>query len=179
MSGRIENRLTSLATFPGSLAYHAASWPFVVQPVWSFMELFFRPWWSALLAIVLIDLVAGRRQRHRHRAGGRPQPACPSAEARHRLAAPSAPIVVQHDDLGVVWLPKIPGLMLVGGPRPGGSRTSCSTPSEGGDEHARRPTPSWGAMNTIIVADALMGVDNVLGVAGAAKGSFDLVVLAC
>ena len=32
-------------------------------------------------------------------------------------------------------------------------------------------------MKTIIVADALMGVDNVLGVAGAAKGSFDLVVL--
>ena len=31
-------------------------------------------------------------------------------------------------------------------------------------------------MKTIIVADALMGVDNV-GVAGAAKGSFDLVVL--
>jgi predicted tellurium resistance membrane protein TerC len=32
-------------------------------------------------------------------------------------------------------------------------------------------------MKTIIVADALMGVDNVLGVAGAANGSFDLVVL--
>ncbi len=32
-------------------------------------------------------------------------------------------------------------------------------------------------MKTIIVADALMGVDNVLGVAGAAQGSFLLVVL--
>jgi predicted tellurium resistance membrane protein TerC len=32
-------------------------------------------------------------------------------------------------------------------------------------------------MKTIVVADALMGVDNVLGVAGAAKGSFDLVVI--
>jgi predicted tellurium resistance membrane protein TerC len=32
-------------------------------------------------------------------------------------------------------------------------------------------------MKTIIVADALMGIDNVLGVAGAANGSFDLVVL--
>jgi predicted tellurium resistance membrane protein TerC len=32
-------------------------------------------------------------------------------------------------------------------------------------------------MKTIIVADALMGVDNVLGVAGAANGSFDLVVI--
>ncbi len=32
-------------------------------------------------------------------------------------------------------------------------------------------------MKTIIVADALMGLDNVLGVAGAAQGSFLLVVL--
>jgi predicted tellurium resistance membrane protein TerC len=32
-------------------------------------------------------------------------------------------------------------------------------------------------MKTIVIADALMGVDNVLGVAGAANGSFDLVVI--
>jgi predicted tellurium resistance membrane protein TerC len=32
-------------------------------------------------------------------------------------------------------------------------------------------------MKTIVVADALMGVDNVLGVAGAAHGAMDLVVL--
>ena len=35
----------------------------------------------------------------------------------------------------------------------------------------------WGAMRTIVVADAIMGIDNVLGVAGAAHGSFLLVVL--
>jgi predicted tellurium resistance membrane protein TerC len=32
-------------------------------------------------------------------------------------------------------------------------------------------------MKTIVVADALMGIDNVLGVAGAAQGSFDLVII--
>ena len=32
-------------------------------------------------------------------------------------------------------------------------------------------------MKTIVVADALMGLDNVLAVAGAAQGSFILVVL--
>jgi predicted tellurium resistance membrane protein TerC len=32
-------------------------------------------------------------------------------------------------------------------------------------------------MKTIVVADALMGVDNVLGVAGAAQGALDLVVI--
>ena len=35
----------------------------------------------------------------------------------------------------------------------------------------------WAAMKTIVVADALMGIDNVLGVAGAAHGSFDLVII--
>src|SRR5436190_270718 len=32
-------------------------------------------------------------------------------------------------------------------------------------------------MKTIVVADALMGVDNVLGVAGAAHGAIDLVIV--
>jgi predicted tellurium resistance membrane protein TerC len=32
-------------------------------------------------------------------------------------------------------------------------------------------------MKTIVIADALMGVDNVLGVAGAAHGAFDLVII--
>jgi predicted tellurium resistance membrane protein TerC len=35
----------------------------------------------------------------------------------------------------------------------------------------------WGAMKTIVIADAVMGLDNVLAVAGAAHGSFLLVVL--
>src|SRR6266508_2630201 len=35
----------------------------------------------------------------------------------------------------------------------------------------------WSAMRTIVIADAVMGVDNVLGVAGAAHGSILLVVL--
>jgi YjbE family integral membrane protein len=48
-----------------------------------------------------------------------------------------------------------------------------------GDKEHDGPAAStfWGAMKTIVVADALMGVDNVLGVAGAAHGSFDLVVI--
>ena len=46
-----------------------------------------------------------------------------------------------------------------------------------GDHDGPSATTFWGAMKTIIVADALMGVDNVLGVAGAAHGSWDLVII--
>jgi len=35
----------------------------------------------------------------------------------------------------------------------------------------------WAAMRTIVIADAVMGLDNVLAVAGAAHGSILLVVL--
>jgi predicted tellurium resistance membrane protein TerC len=47
----------------------------------------------------------------------------------------------------------------------------------GDDEHGVGGDTFWGAMKTIVIADALMGVDNVLGVAGAAHGAMDLVVL--
>ena len=46
-----------------------------------------------------------------------------------------------------------------------------------GDHDGPVATTFWGAMKTIVIADAIMGVDNVLGVAGAAHGSFDLVVI--
>jgi len=45
----------------------------------------------------------------------------------------------------------------------------------GADDHAS--TSFWGAMRTIVIADAVMGLDNVLAVAGASHGSYILVVL--
>lgn len=79
--------------------------------------------------------------------------------------------------IGVVWLLKIPGLMLVGGL--GLLWIAYKLLADQGDKDHDGPVAStfWGAMKTIVVADALMGVDNVLGVAGAAHGSFDLVVI--
>jgi YjbE family integral membrane protein len=79
--------------------------------------------------------------------------------------------------VGVVWLLKVPGLMLVGGLGLVWIAYKLLA-DQGGDEHDG-PVAStfWGAMKTIVVADALMGVDNVLGVAGAAHGAFDLVVI--
>jgi predicted tellurium resistance membrane protein TerC len=50
-------------------------------------------------------------------------------------------------------------------------------PAEDGGEHGPASTTFWGAMKTIIIADAVMGLDNVLAVAGASNGSYVLVVL--
>jgi len=51
------------------------------------------------------------------------------------------------------------------------------TEQDSDDEAHAGADTFWGAMKTIVIADALMGVDNVLGIAGASHGSMDLVVL--
>ena len=79
--------------------------------------------------------------------------------------------------VGVVWLLKIPGLMLVGGLGLLWIAFKLISDTSEDEHEGSGATTFWGAMKTIIVADALMGVDNVLGVAGAANGDFTLVVI--
>lgn len=77
----------------------------------------------------------------------------------------------------VVWLLKIPGLLFVGGAMLIWIAYRLLLPSDDGDEaHGPAATTFWGAMRTIVIADAVMGLDNVLAVAGAAHGSYLLVV---
>jgi YjbE family integral membrane protein len=79
--------------------------------------------------------------------------------------------------IGVVWLLQIPGLMLVGGLGLLWVAYKLLADTGHGDEDGPVVSTFWGAMKTIVVADALMGVDNVLGVAGAAHGAWDLVII--
>jgi YjbE family integral membrane protein len=72
----------------------------------------------------------------------------------------------------------IPGLRLIGGLALVWIAYRLLVPKDQtGDAHGPAANSFLGAMKTIIVADAIMGLDNVLAVAGAAKGSFLLVVL--
>jgi YjbE family integral membrane protein len=140
------------------------------------MELFSTPWWSALLAIILIDLVLAGDNAIVIALAARnlPRHLQKKAVAWGTVGAIAVRSVMT---VGVVWLLQIPGLMLLGGV--GLLWIAYKLLAEpGGKEHSG-PVAStfWGAMKTIIVADALMGVDNVLGVAGAAQGSFDLVII--
>lgn len=141
------------------------------------MEFLSVPWWSALAAIILIDLVlagdnaivialAARRLPHH-------------LQRRAIVWGTVGAIVVRTlMTVGVVWLLKIPGLMLVGGLGLLWIAYKLLADGDADDSHEEGgATTFWGAMKTIVIADALMGVDNVLGVAGAAQGSFDLVVL--
>lgn len=78
--------------------------------------------------------------------------------------------------LAVVWLLEIPGLLLVGGLLLIWIAYKLLT-DEKDHEHVTAGENMWAAVRTIIIADTIMGLDNVLAVAGAAHGSFLLVIL--
>ena len=79
--------------------------------------------------------------------------------------------------IGFVWLLKVPGVMLAGGLILVWIAVKLMTQDDS-DQHTHEQSGGfWAAMRTIVIADAVMGVDNVLGVAGASHGSFLLVGL--
>jgi YjbE family integral membrane protein len=140
------------------------------------MEFFSAAWWSALLAIILIDLVLAGDNAIVIALAARSLPQ--RLQRRAIVWGTLGAIIVRAGmTVGVVWLLKIPGLMLAGGL--GLVWIACKLLADQDDTQHRGPaaTSFWGAMKTIVVADALMGIDNVLGVAGAAHGAFDLVLI--
>jgi YjbE family integral membrane protein len=140
------------------------------------MELFSVPWWSALLAIILIDLVLAGDNAIVIALAARNLP--PEHQNKAIMWGTVGAIVIRSAmTVGVVWLLKIPGLMLVGGLGLLWIAYKLITDTSEDEHQGVSATTFWGAMKTIIVADALMGVDNVLGVAGAANGDFTLVVI--
>jgi YjbE family integral membrane protein len=140
------------------------------------MEFLSTAWWSALLAIILIDLVLAGDNAIVIALAARSLP--PDLQKKAIVWGTVGAIVVRSImTIGVVWLLKIPGLMLVGGLALLWIAYKLLSDTGGGEHEGPVANTFWGAMKTIVIADALMGVDNVLGVAGAAHGSFDLVVL--
>ena len=141
------------------------------------MELFSSEFFSALLAIVVIDLVLAGDNAIVIALAARNLP----PHLRNKAVAwgtIGAIVVRSAMTVAVVWLLKIPGLMLAGGAMLLWIAYKLLINPDNGDEHKiSSATNFWGAMRTIVVADAVMGLDNVLAVAGAAHGNFMLVVL--
>lgn len=142
------------------------------------MALFSAEWFSVLGAIIVIDLVlAGDNAIVIALAARR----LPKDLQMRAIAWGTVGAVVLRSamTISVVWLLKIPGLMLAGGLGLLYIAYKLLADTHGDDhgEEGGGATTFWGAMKTIVIADALMGVDNVLGVAGAAHGDFTLVVI--
>ena len=133
---------------------------------------------SALLAIVIIDLVLAGDNAIVIALAARNVPK--HLQKRAILWGTLGAIVVRASmTLVVVWLLAIPGLLFAGGALLIWIAYKLLLPeAENGNGGGIKAADTfWGALKTIVVADMVMGLDNVLAVAGAAHGSFLLVVL--
>ena len=142
------------------------------------MELFSPEFFSALLAIVVIDLVLAGDNAIVIALAARGLPA--HQQKKVIVWGTVGAIVIRTAmTFAVVWLLKIPGLMLVGGLLLLwiAYKLIMADTSAHHDGAGASNASLWAAIKTIIIADSVMGIDNVLGVAGAAHGSFLLVVL--
>jgi YjbE family integral membrane protein len=131
---------------------------------------------SALAAIIVIDLVLAGDNAIVIALAARN---LPKALQRRAIVWGTVGAVVVRASLtvAVLWLLQIPGLLLAGGMLLVWIAYRLLT-GDDGDKHDVAPAMSfWTAMRTIVIADAVMGMDNVLAVAGAAHGSVLLVVL--
>jgi YjbE family integral membrane protein len=132
---------------------------------------------SALAAIVLIDLVLAGDNAIVIALAARN---LPKQQQRRAVIWGTVGAIVVRSSLtvAVLWLLNIPGLMLAGGALLAWIGYRLLVDDDAG--HGRDVAPSasfWTAMRTIVIADTVMGLDNVLAVAGAAGGSMLLVVL--
>ncbi|MEC0243500.1 TerC family protein [Paenibacillus dokdonensis] len=138
------------------------------------MELLTMAFWTALLSIVVIDLVlagdnaiviglAARNVRKED-------------QKKVILWGTAGAVVIRViATLLVVQLLLIPGLRLVGGLALIWIAYKLLIDEKKHDISAGNQI--WAAIRTIIIADAMMGLDNVLAVAGAAHGDFLLVII--
>jgi YjbE family integral membrane protein len=132
---------------------------------------------SALAAIVVIDLVLAGDNAIVIALAARNLPR--ELQRRAIVWGTLGAIAVRASlTVGVLWLLAIPGLSLAGGALLAWIAYRLLAGDDNGKPHQPKPaTGFWTAMRTIVVADAVMGLDNVLGVAGAAHGNALLVVL--
>lgn len=139
------------------------------------MEWFTGEMLSALLMIIVIDLVL---------AGdnaiviGMAARNLPKEQQKKAViwGTVGAVVIRAVATLAVVWLLAIPGLLLVGGLFLVWIAIKLLT-EEKSHDNVKAGTTLAAAIRTIVIADAVMGIDNILAVAGAAEGSFALVVV--
>src|SRR6476661_6528267 len=139
-------------------------------------ELFSAAWFSALASIIVIDLILAGDNALVIGLAARNVP--PAMQKRVILWGTAGAIIVRALLTAVVvWLLKIPGFLFVGGLAL--VYVGWKLTHDGGKDETSVAAKSTvrGAVQTIIIADAVMGVDNVLAVGGAAHGSLLLVTI--
>jgi len=145
------------------------------------MEIFSAAFLSALLAIVLIDLVLAGDNALIIGLVARNLPK--EQQSKVIFWGTFGAIAIRAAMAAVVvYLLAIPGFLLVGGLALIWIARKLLMPGNEGAEHessltSKPVTSLWAAVRTVIIADAVMGVDNVIAIGGAAQGSMFLLIL--
>jgi YjbE family integral membrane protein len=140
------------------------------------MEWFSLEFLSALFSIIIINLVLSGDNAIVIGMAARNLPKKQQKQAIFWGAA-GAIVIRTAATVFVVWLLKIPGLLLVGGLILIWIAYKLLVEKKGHESVDSAGTTIWSAVRTILLADVVMSLDNVLAIAGAAKGNFFLVVL--
>jgi YjbE family integral membrane protein len=142
------------------------------------VEQFITPeFWSALAAIAVINLVLSGDNAIVIALAARN---LPKLHQRRAIVwgTLGAVIVRVLLTVTVLWVLNLPGLMLAGGVLLAWIGYRLLTGDDAAAQHKIASAAGfWSAIRTIVIADAVMGLDNVLGVAGAARGSVLLIVV--
>src|SRR6478735_2867639 len=139
-------------------------------------EIFSAPWFSALASIIVIDLILAGDNALVIGLAARNVPA--AMQKRVILWGTAGAIIVRALLTAVVvWLLKIPGFLFVGGLALVYVGWKLTHDGHKDETSVAAKSTVGGAVQTIVIADAVMGVDNVLAVGGAAHGSMLLVLI--
>ncbi|UHA72815.1 TerC family protein [Paenibacillus sp. 481] len=138
------------------------------------MELFSPEFWMALMSIILIDLVLAGDNAIVIGLAARNLPK--EQQRKVILWGTFGAIAIRAvATLGVFYLLQIKGLLLIGGLLL--IWIAIKLLADEKSHNLQAEYHFWAAVRTIVIADAVMGLDNVLAVAGAAHNSPLLVVL--
>lgn len=139
------------------------------------MELFSMQFFTALGTIILLDiLLGGDNAVVIAMAANKLSPAL--RKKAILIGTAGAVIIRLIMTFIAVWLLTIPYLQVIGGLILLPIAVKLLVPEEHHDE-VKASDNLMGAIKTIIIADAAMGIDNVLAIAGASHGSFLLVAI--
>ena len=130
----------------------------------------------ALGAIILIDVVLGGENAIVIAMASRRLP--PDLRKRAMLWGTIGAVGVRFACVAALtYLLMIPGLRLIGGLALLYIAWTLVKPNSSESEHEVQAARTfWGAMATIVWADAVMGLDNALAIAGAAGGNWWLII---
>lgn len=127
----------------------------------------------ALLAIILIDVVLGGENALVIAMAAKQLPE--HLRKRAMLWGTFGAVGVRFACVAALtYLLMIPGLRLVGGLML--IYIAWKLTDSGKQHDVKAATTFWGAMGTIVMADAVMGLDNALAIAGAASGNWILII---